>query len=177
MHRQKLLGLLKSYNETEEESCYKKRFIEFIAKNSNCFDRSNAQGHVTGSAWLLNSTNNKALLMHHAKLDIWVQPGGHADGMCDILQVALKEAKEESGIKEIVPISEEIFDIDIHNISAKGEAEHLHYDVRFLLKVVGDDSLKANKESKELRWISGDVKQLPTQERSVVRMFEKWQKI
>ena len=56
------------------------------------------------------------LLMHHTKLDKWFQLGGHCDGDPDVINVAIKEASEESGIKNIKPLSLEIFDIDIHLI-------------------------------------------------------------
>jgi 8-oxo-dGTP pyrophosphatase MutT (NUDIX family) len=113
--------------------------------------------------------------MHHAKLDRWLQLGGHCDGDVDVLAVAIKEAQEESGIIGIKPVSPEIFDIDIHLIPAnKNEQEHYHYDVRFLLQVTSDEEIVSNRESKELRWIKKDSSQLPTNELSVIRMFKKW---
>ena len=93
------------------------------------------------------------------------------------MAVAIKEAQEESGINRIVPISDEIFDIDIHAIPASSKnQEHYHYDVRFLLKVVGNESIIQNHESKALRWFDKERNELPSQDRSIVRMFEKWLK-
>lgn len=101
--------------------------------------------------------------------------GGHADGDPDLLRVALKEAQEESGILGIAPVSPEIFDIDIHPIPAsKGLPAHYHYDVRFLLKVQSDENFVQNYESNELRWVTKERLGLPTNEKSVTRMFEKW---
>jgi 8-oxo-dGTP pyrophosphatase MutT (NUDIX family) len=80
----------------------------------------------------------------------WLQLGGHADGDNDILRVALKEASEESGISSIKDISEEIFDIDVHQIPAnKNEKAHIHYDIRFILQVSSDEKIKINHESNE----------------------------
>jgi 8-oxo-dGTP pyrophosphatase MutT (NUDIX family) len=113
--------------------------------------------------------------MHHAKLGKWFQLGGHCDGDSDVCAVAVKEAQEESGIMDIVPVRTEIFDVDVHLIPGNSrEAEHYHYDIRFLLQVASEETVVQNSESKELRWISTDVSQLPTHGRSVVRMFEKW---
>lgn len=85
------------------------------------------------------------------------------------------EAQEESGIVGIVPVSDEIFDIDIHRIPANSkEAEHDHYDVRFLLQVTSDEKIISNHESKALRWIGKNVQELPTQRPAVLRMFNKW---
>jgi 8-oxo-dGTP pyrophosphatase MutT (NUDIX family) len=157
------------------EQSYKKQMVEFIIKNNDCFERSLSSGHITASSWLLNKDHSKALLMHHAKLDKWFQLGGHCDGNSDVIEVAIKEAQEESGINAIEVIQPSIFDIDIHLIPENSkEKAHYHYDVRFLLHVVSDEQIIQNNESKELRWIGKNCNELPTQGESVVRMFNKW---
>lgn len=157
-----------------EEALYRKEMLAFLEENENSFERSCLKGHFTASAWILNPNESAALLMHHAKLNIWVQLGGHCDGEPDVLAVALKEAKEESGIDFIESLSPRIFDIDIHSIPKHKEIpEHLHYDVRFLLKVTKDVPLVQNRESNALKWFMKDDP-LPTNERSVTRMAEKW---
>ena len=93
----------------------------------------------------------------------------------DTLAVALKEAHEKSRLSRITPVSTKIFDIDVHLIPANSkDPEHYHYDVRYLLQVVGSDQLVQNNESKELRWIGKDRSALPTKSPSMLRMFEKW---
>lgn len=176
MHRNKLLALLHNYHPiNEDEQLSKKRMIEFVSTYDDCFERSLEIGHITASAWLLNKNKTHALLMHHAKLDKWFQLGGHCDGNADVLNVAIKEAQEESGINVIEPLLESIFDIDIHLIPEnKKEKEHYHYDVRFLLRVMNDEEIIQNSESKELRWIGKNWNELPTSEESVMRMFDKW---
>ncbi len=157
-----------------EEIKAKDTMIAFIDAYDNCFERSLAVGHITASAWLVNKEQTHALLMHHTKLDRWFQLGGHCDGDSDVLAVAIKEAQEESGIQHIVPLSDTIFDIDIHLVPANSkEKEHYHYDVRFLLQVTSDENVIQNKESKELRWIGKNKNELPTNELSVIRMFNK----
>ena len=179
MIRNHAIKLIKNYfPEDEQEIAYKARTLHFIEQNERCFERSLEIGHITASSWLLDNTGSKALLMHHAKLDIWCQLGGHCDGNSDILAVAIKEAQEESGIFNIFPLNQEIFDIDVHLIPAKGDIkEHLHYDIRFLLQVRSQEQIVSNNESKELRWITLEKKDLPTNERSVTRMHEKWVKL
>ncbi|MES2253151.1 MAG: NUDIX hydrolase [Pseudomonadota bacterium] len=175
MKRQKLIHLLTQYDAYGEEIVMKNDMLRFIEKNSDCFERSLEIGHLTGSSWLLNKDESNVLLMHHRKLDKWLQLGGHADGDSDILAVSIKEAQEESGITAIEPVVNRIFDIDIHKIPAYGDVkEHFHYDVRFLLKVVSDEEVTINSESNELRWIGKNRKELLSSEPSVVRMFDKW---
>lgn len=176
MKRLYLKKLLQRYHPVDsQEQMFKEKILLFIDQNVDCFERTLEIGHITASAWLQNKDGSKALLLHHAKLNRWFQLGGHCDGDSDVLAVAIKEVQEESGIQNIVPVSTEIFDLDIHEIPANSrEKAHDHYDVRFLLKVVGDEEIIQNKESKELRWIGKNRAELPTNNASVVRMFDKW---
>ena len=176
MKRKLILDLLDKYHPTDlhEQKC-KKQIVDFITTYEDCFERSLLIGHITCSGWLLNKEKTKALLMHHTKLNIWVQLGGHCDGESDVFSVAKKELQEESGIIGIEKIYSEIFDIDVHTVPARpNEPEHIHYDIRFLFKVTSKEKIIQNKESKELRWISKDSSELPTRQRSVTRMFDKW---
>ncbi len=178
MHRMLLHGLLTRYQPAAEfEITTKTRFLDFVANNPNCFARELLTGHVTASAWLLSNDLQQALLMHHAKLNIWCQLGGHCDGDSNVLNVAIKEAQEESGISHIIPINSEIFDLDIHSIpETKNTPVHYHYDVRFLLKVASNETASGNNESKALRWFTAHTDTLPTAEESVLRMQRKWHK-
>lgn len=176
MHRQHLIAQLEKYNPTDSiEIAFKREMLAFIRAHADCFERTLSIGHITASAWLLNQAGTHALLMHHAKLNKWYQLGGHCDGDPDVLAVAIKEAQEESGIQGIAAVSPEIFDIDIHLIPENPrEKAHFHYDVRFLLQVTSSEDVVQNSESKELRWISKNRAELPTEGRSVGRMFDKW---
>jgi hypothetical protein len=176
VNRSLLLEKLEKYVPSSEEVASKRAMIQFVQNNPRCFERTLEEGHITGSAWLLSKDGSQALLTHHRKLDMWLQLGGHCDGDHDVLRVAIKEAQEESGIMQIAPVSEDIFDIDIHLIPAnKKETAHYHYDVRFLLQVMSDEKLVISHESKELRWISKDVDTLPPIDSSVRRMLSKHQ--
>lgn len=153
------------------------RLRSFIDAHENCFERSLAVGHVTGSAWLVNKAGDCVLLTHHRKLDRWLQLGGHADGESDIAKVALSEAQEESGIEGIKIISHELFDVDIHAIPARGaEPRHFHYDCRLALQVTGTEDFSVSHESDDLQWIAIDKLGSVTDEPSMLRMAKKWLK-
>ncbi|MEM7364138.1 MAG: NUDIX hydrolase [Pseudomonadota bacterium] len=175
MHRAPLLALLADYAERyPDEQTTVTRLRDFVEANVDCFERSLLAGHITGSAWLLDSGGDRALLTHHRKLGRWLQPGGHADGEADVANVAMREAMEESGIDDVSALSDQIFDIDIHEIPARGEEPaHFHYDCRFLLQAAHDDYV-VSEESNDLRWIGADDMTTLTDEESVLRMVRKW---
>lgn len=166
-------NLLARYNPTDpEEIIAKEKMLEFMATCDDCFLRSCRVGHFTASAFLLNKEKTHACLMHHAKLDKWMQVGGHCDGDYNVLNVAIKEAQEESGILNIRAIQTEIFDIDMHLIPPNSKEEaHYHFDIRFLLHAYDDDTLVKNHESKDLGWFDKNHTAAPL---SVLRMFKKW---
>lgn len=149
--------------------------IAFVRAHTDCFERRLSVGHVTGSACLISADGARALLTHHRKLNLWLQPGGHADGDPDVQAVALREAREESGLARIEPVSSEVFDVDVHRIPARpDEPEHVHYDVRFLLRAVGDETPRISAESHALRWATAEELAGMEVDDSVRRMAAKW---
>ena len=193
MHRTYLLNLLSEYQSEviksgqaegltplAKERCADQlkqatRMTHFISDYENCFERSCSCGHITGSAWLVDPTQRKVLLTHHAKLNAWFQLGGHSDGEAHTLEVACAEAREESGLSDITILKNAIFDIDIHRIPArKTEREHYHYDVRFALQAVGSTSFVVSDESHDLAWVAIDKIGQYSNEESLMRMAQKW---
>jgi hypothetical protein len=160
-----------------DEQATAERMLEFVSREQGCFERRTREGHLTGSAWIVHPSQDLVLLTHHAKLNKWLQLGGHADGNIDLLDVAMSEAREESGITEISVLSSEIFDIDIHLIPARGpDPEHFHYDVRFLLRA-HSDMYHVSHESHDLAWLSPLSISALTNELSMLRMAYKWNAI
>jgi 8-oxo-dGTP pyrophosphatase MutT (NUDIX family) len=175
------------------------QFETFLHTRANAFERSNATGHFTGSAWLVSADGARVLLMHHRKLDRWLQPGGHADGDTDLARVALREAQEETGVIDL-RVEGGIFDIDRHRIKghvpvacpdgpappfafAPGErnptrgdeAEHWHYDVRYVVRAGEDERFAINEESQALAWRSViSVATDSSFDASLRRMAHKW---
>ncbi|MBA3975346.1 MAG: NUDIX hydrolase [Candidatus Solibacter sp.] len=147
------------------------RILEFVRGHEDCFERSQRAGHVTGSAWIVDTKRTRALLTHHAKLNKWLQPGGHCDGDGDVARVALREAQEETGIQHLRVWGDAIFDVDAHEIPARGEEPaHVHYDIRYLIEAPADAPLVVSDESHELVWVAlEDVEKLNT-DASVLRM-------
>ena len=103
----------------------------FVATQPRAFTRdASIGGHVTGSAFVLSGDLSSVLLTHHAKLNIWIQLGGHCDGIADAAFTAHREAYEESGLTRISFLMNDVFDVGIHEIPARGnEPAHLHYHI------------------------------------------------
>lgn len=170
----KILELIASYNgKYESEKLIKKRFIEFVQKYEDCFERHLQVGHITASAFIFDIENNKILLLHHKKLNKWLQPGGHCDGDKDTLSVAIKEVFEETGLV-IKNQAQPIFDLDIHMIPEnKGIPEHEHFDVRYLLFADSKIPLIQNHETNQLKWVDLSEMENYTTEESLRRMKNK----
>ncbi|MCC7384440.1 MAG: NUDIX hydrolase [Deltaproteobacteria bacterium] len=179
MHRRPLLALLEAHQRRTEladgERRSLERLIAFVGREPRCFERTCLEGHVTGSAWILDRARQRVLLTHHKKLDLWLQPGGHCDGDPDVLRVALREAEEESGIAGLEPLSRAIFDVDVHAIPARqAEAAHSHFDVRFALIAPDGACFVVSEESHALAWVARDELERYSTDDSVRRMATKW---
>lgn len=137
------------------------RILDFIARHPDPFDRRIAEGHLTGSAFVVSAAGDRVLLLRHRKLGRWLQPGGHADpGEQSGEEVALREAIEETGLAGLAlhATAPRPLDVDVHQIPARGgEPAHLHLDLRYLCVASPDAELKrAAEESDDLRWFGWD---------------------
>jgi len=167
--------LIKHYAQAYPEEKAPHDMLKFIDDETGYFSRNSYNGHFTGSAWIVSPDMSSILMTHHKKLGKWLQLGGHADGENDLLRVALREAKEESGIQQFKVLSEKIFDLDIHEIPKHNfEPGHLHYDIRFLLEAdPTGEAVIISDESHDVAWIPlADVAKL-NPEVSIQRMIKK----
>lgn len=180
-----LTQLLARYTPFDEhESAMAAQLREFLddSAGEDAFGRDLAGrapllGHITGSAWVVNATATRVVMVHHAKLRKWVQPGGHCDGDSDVLRVAMREAREEIGL-DVIIVQPEIFDIDVHSIPKYWNTPaHLHFDVRFLLRA--DDALApiVSLESRAVKWVSLDEAAALNLGESIARMIAKTRRL
>lgn len=158
----------------EIENLYKEKFLNLL-QHERAFHRDHLPGHITGSVWIVDETFSHALLTHHAKLNKWLQPGGHADGDEDVRRVALREGNEETGVTQFKSLLSTIFDIDIHAIPERKDfPAHDHYDVRFVVQASKTDPLIITEESHDLRWVPlSEIAAITNNNESMLRMAEK----
>lgn len=170
-NRSTLIKQLQDYHPYDNlESSFIAKFLELLQKE-NCYTRQNLEAHITASAWITDPERNSVLLLHHAKLNRWLQPGGHSDGNENLEEVVHKEVSEETGISDCKFIQSTLFDIDIHTIPVyKNIPEHDHYDVRFLMEAPAGSKILKNSESNEVKWVR--LENIPS-EISMLRMKSK----
>ncbi len=148
---------------------------ERAAGDAHAFLRERLAGHFTGSAWVVDATGTRTLLTHHRKLDRWLQPGGHADGDRDLRAVALKEAEEETGLRDLV-VEGDIFDLDRHWIPERLQVPgHWHHEVRYIVRATGSEDFTVSDESHALAWRGiRDIAADDAMDPSLRRMARKW---
>jgi 8-oxo-dGTP pyrophosphatase MutT (NUDIX family) len=147
----------------EQESQDKKIILDYIEKfPDNLLTRENEFAHITSSGFIMNKSLDKVLMIHHNIRNTWAWTGGHVDGDTDFLHVAIKEAKEETGINTVIALSENIVSIDIlpvygHMRRNKYVSAHLHLSVAYVLIASEDETLIINAdENSDVKWFSLD---------------------
>ena len=150
----------KPYNSQEEKD--KEVFLKYLKTFDNYLSRENEYGHMTSSAFVLNKERTKIIMIHHNLYNSWGWMGGHADGDSDLLHVAIKEAQEESGLKNIKAISEDILILDTlsvlgHTKKGKYVPAHVHLSVAFALEADENNSLHIKEdENSGVKWVPID---------------------
>lgn len=148
------------FNEQEEKD--KKIMLTYIEKFDNILTRDNEFAHFTASAWVVNCERTKVLMIYHNIYNSWAWTGGHADGDTDLLQTALRELKEETGIKNAKILSEDIFSLEIVGVNGhfkKGKyvASHVHLNLTYLFEVEETEELFIKEdENSGVKWIMID---------------------
>ena len=146
----------------EQERCDKELMIEYINTFRDVLTRENKMCHFTASNWIVNKEKTKILMAYHNIYKSWAWTGGHADGESNLLNVALREAEEETGLKNLKVISDGIFSlqiltVDSHIKRGKFISSHLHLDCCFLLEADENEMLKIKEdENSGVKWIDID---------------------
>ena len=176
----RLIAMLAHHSAADaEEEGSLLRLLRFLSLSPDPFARDNPEGHITGSAVIGRPDGSAFLLVHHRKLDRWLQPGGHTDETdADVLATALREAREETGVADLKPLSNLPFDVDVHPIPArKKEPAHLHFDLRFLATTAETSLTPQPEETRDARWFTLEEAVAAGADPSVVRALKKAERI
>ena len=146
----------------EQEAADKVLILDFLEKNGDAFFRTNLAAHMTASAWVVNPARDKVLMVYHKIYNSWSWTGGHADGDEDLARVALREVREETGVRSARLLSTEIFSlesltVDGHEKHGAYVPSHLHLNVTYLLEADDTDPLTVcEEENSGVRWFTLD---------------------
>ena len=158
----KLIEDIKNYRPYNEQERHDKELIlAFLENNEDAFERGNETAHMTASAWVVNKDRTKVLMVYHKIYDSWSWTGGHADGERDLLAVAVREVREETGV-HAVPVSDDIYSLEIltvdgHEKRGKYVSSHLHMNVTYLLEADETAPLKVcEDENTGVAWFALD---------------------
>lgn len=144
----------------EQERRDKAVILDFMDNNPDAFLRTNLIAHMTASAWIVNPERTRTLMVYHKIYDSWSWTGGHADGEEDLLQVALREAREETGVHRVRPVSEDIYSLEVLTVDGHEKRgayvpSHLHMNVTYLLEAEETDRLHIREdENSGVAWFT-----------------------
>ncbi|HCM88496.1 MULTISPECIES: NUDIX hydrolase [Vagococcus] len=154
------LELYQAFNEQEEMD--RKIILNALLSEPLIFERSELTKHITSSAWVVNPEKTKVLMAYHNIYDSWAWLGGHADGEEDLLKVALKEVAEESGLKEIKPLNQAIFSLEVLTVDGHVKKDiyvpsHLHLNITYLIEANEQEVLIIKEdENSDVAWFNLD---------------------
>lgn len=161
MNRQELTAAIAAYVPyNEQEAADRSVILSFLEENENAFLRENEIAHMTASAWVVNRERTKVLMVYHRIYDSWSWTGGHADGETDLLAVALREVCEETGVKSVRPVTQEIFSlesltVDGHEKRGRYVPSHLHLNLTYLLEADENEALSVcEEENRAVAWFT-----------------------
>lgn len=146
----------------EQEIRDKEVMLKYFESFEDVLTRNNEIGHFTASAWAVNKARTKVLMIYHNIYNSWAWTGGHADGQENLLDVAVRELKEETGVNNVKIVSNKILALDVlhverHIKKQKFIPSHMHLNLTYLLEVDESETLKIKEdENKGVKWIPID---------------------
>ena len=154
--------------------------LDFLRKNPDAFYRTNLLAHMTASAWVVNPQRSKVLMVYHRLYDSWSWAGGHADGEEDLLAVALREVREETGVQRLRPVTEDIYSLEIltvdgHEKRGQYVPSHLHLNLTYLLEAEEEQPLRiCEAENSGVAWFPlADALAASTEPWFIERIYKK----
>ena len=143
----------------EQEKSDKEVMLTYLENFDNCYTRDNILGHFTASCFFVNENRDKVLMAYHNIYKSFAWLGGHADGNTNLLEVSIKEAKEESSIKSLKLLDNNIFSLDVipvkgHIKRGKYISAHMHLNVTYLFEASENDELAIKEdENSDVQWL------------------------
>ena len=162
--RNELIEQIEAYHPCNAQEEKDREVILFALRNTeDIFFRTNTVAHMTASAWTVSPDFGRILMAYHNIYDSWSWLGGHADGDEDLLSVAVKEVREESGITAVTPLSDAIFSLEVltvdgHVKNGSYVSSHLHLNITYLLSADDrEQPVRKPDENKAVAWFKREI--------------------
>ena len=175
-----LAALRKARGMTQQEAADQRLILEYIRLfPDNILTRDNEIAHLSSSGFVVNADGTRVLMAHHNIYKVWAWTGGHADGEGDLLSVALREAREETGVEHIRPLSPAIASLDIlpvwgHVKRGKWVPSHQHLNVSYLLVADESDALQIREgENSRVGWLPAGELSRYVSEEAMLSVYQK----
>ena len=159
--RSRLLAELRAFRPcNEQEAGDRDLILHLVETQERVFFRDNKHAHMTASAWVVNKDRSRVLMVYHNLYHSWSWLGGHADGNEDLLSVAINEVREESGLNTLIPVSDQIYSLEILTVDGHEKhgayvSSHLHLNVTYLLEGDENELLRIKPdENSAVRWFA-----------------------
>jgi 8-oxo-dGTP pyrophosphatase MutT (NUDIX family) len=165
---------------TDSEKSDKQVILDYLSLiGDDILSRRSQLAHLTSSGFILNPSMTKTLMVHHNIYQTWAWTGGHADGDRDLLKIAIKEAKEEAGLKRISPLVGDMLSLDILTVKGhykRGEyvSAHLHLSAAYVLIAEEDEELTVKPdENSDVAWIAVEEMNKMSNEPEMIPVYQK----
>ena len=145
-------------NEQEERD--RALILALLDGSQDLYTRDNPVCHLTASAWVTSPDRNQVLMCYHNVYDSWSWLGGHADGDHDLAAVALREVREESGLRHVRLASRDICSVEVLTVDGHEKrgtyvSSHLHLNMTYLVEADPAEPLRAKPdENSALAWFA-----------------------
>ena len=177
MYRKQIKNFKPANIQEERDKAAILEYVDIIG--DEILNRSSRLAHLTSSGFIMNRELNKTLMIHHNIYDAWGWTGGHADGDRDLLEVAIKEAIEETGISKILPLTEDMITLDIIPVPGhikRGEYVnvHLHLNATYVLIASEEETLTVKEdENSGVKWIPIEELEAEVNEPQMIPIYTK----
>lgn len=162
MAERKIMDLfheIKKYNPVNmQEEHDKEQMLQYMESHTDYLERTDRIAHFSASVWTVNREWTKTLMVYHNIYHSWSWIGGHADGIEDLRQVAMRELQEETGVENAVLLSGDIFSLETLTVDGHMKRgvyvpSHLHFNVTYLAEADETEELKSNpEENQAVKW-------------------------
>lgn len=176
----KVRSIVEAYiPKSEREAADKRQILRYMDSGHEALTREDTVAHFTASSWVTDPQREHVLMAYHNIYRSWAWLGGHADGEGDLAAVALREAREETGIAQpkfldSSPISLEVLNVASHIKNSEIVSPHLHLNLTYLFEADPGVSLRVKQdENSAVGWRT--VKQImdETLEEQIIPIYEK----